>query len=246
MSNIYNIKDIRQLYNLTQEEFAIALGLTRELINKMEKGRLPISKSTTILLQQFVQRRQSEQFSHELEFIGSSQPLNKSEKQSYTPYHLQRREQKNITTDHVVPLVAQKAHAGYIKSYDQVDYIDSLEKYSLPPGVNPTGAVWSYFEIDGDSMEPTLASGDIILASMLPVEDWEEIRNFYTYVILTTENLLVKRIYRKSSTEWILLSDNEEAAPQVILDVSHVKQVWVFRRHIRSKAPVPKQFQIIA
>ena len=29
----YNIKEIRQLYNLTQQEFAEALGITRELVN---------------------------------------------------------------------------------------------------------------------------------------------------------------------------------------------------------------------
>jgi phage repressor protein C with HTH and peptisase S24 domain len=142
--------------------------------------------------------------------------------------------------------VAQKAHAGYVKSYDQVDYLETLEKYSLPPGVNPMGAVWSYFEVDGDSMEPTLSSGDFVLASMLPVEDWEDIKDYYVYVILTKENLLVKRIYRKSATQWVLISDNEEMNPQVLVNIDEVKQVWTFRRQIRAKAPVPKLFQISA
>jgi phage repressor protein C with HTH and peptisase S24 domain len=106
--------------------------------------------------------------------------------------------------------------------------------------------VWSYFEVDGDSMEPTLTSGDIVLASMLPVEDWDDIKDFFVYVILTTENLLVKRIYRKSASEWILLSDNEEAAPQAVINVGEVKQVWTFRRQIRSKVPPPIEFKIVA
>lgn len=246
MQNTYNIKDIRQLYNLTQEEFAIALGMTREMINKMEKGKRPVSKATAIMLDRFVQERKSEHFSQDVELIGSSNSdFNNSEK-SFTPYYLQRREQKNIPEKYLVPLVPQKAHAGYVKSYDQVDYLETLERYSVPPGVNPTGAVWSYFEVDGDSMEPTLSSGDVILASMLPAEDWNEIKNFYVYVILTPENLLVKRIYKKSEKEWILISDNEEANPQVVINVSNVKQVWIFRRHIRAKAPVPRLFKITA
>ncbi|MDB5250980.1 MAG: hypothetical protein JWP27_149, partial [Flaviaesturariibacter sp.] len=112
--------------------------------------------------------------------------------------------------------------------------------------VNPTGAVWSYFEVDGESMEPTLYAGDIILASMLPHEDWTDVKNFCVYIILTDEQLLVKRIYQKSPSEWVLISDNEEACPQVAMPVSKIKQVWTFRRHIRSRVPQPREFRITA
>jgi hypothetical protein len=43
-----------------------------------------------------------------------------------------------------------------------------------------------------------------------------------------------------------LISDNEEQYPQVPLLLEEVKQVWQLRRHIRSKAPQPKEFKIIA
>jgi phage repressor protein C with HTH and peptisase S24 domain len=145
-----------------------------------------------------------------------------------------------------VPLVAIKAQAGYIKGYEQVDFMDGLEKYSLPPGINPTGAVWRYFEIDGDSMEPTLSAGDVVLATMVPVEDWNDIKNFSVYIILTADQLLIKRLYRKTATEWVMISDNEEAYPQVLLKVEDVKQLWLFRRHIRSKLAPPKEFKITA
>ncbi len=239
----YNLKEIRQLHNLTQEEFAAALDITRELVNKMEKGKCGVSKGTSARIKIFQQSRQRENFSQEVEIIGSGGAA-KEKKSPFAPYHLQRREQKMSPVHHQAPLIAQKAHAGYIKSYDQVDYIDSLQKFSLPPGVNPMGAVWSYFEVDGESMEPSLYSGDVLLASMLPVEDWDDIKDFNVYVILTTDNLLVKRIYRKNAQVWILLSDNEEAAPQVSIAIENIKQVWTFRRHIRSKVPPPKAFTI--
>jgi phage repressor protein C with HTH and peptisase S24 domain/DNA-binding XRE family transcriptional regulator len=239
----HNIKEIRQLYNLTQQEFAAALGITRELVNKMEKGRSGVSKATSALLREFMQERKSENNSHisdEVEFFGI--PRSKTS----VPYHLQRRAQKNEASPFLVPLVGIKAQAGYIKGYEQVDYLDTLDKYSLPPGVNPTGAVWSYFEVDGESMEPSLFSGDIILASMLPYEDWNEVKNFSVYIILTHDRLLVKRVYRKNEKEWILISDNEESNPQVALNLSDVKQVWTFRRQIRSRVPQPKEFMIQA
>jgi phage repressor protein C with HTH and peptisase S24 domain/DNA-binding XRE family transcriptional regulator len=238
-----NIKEIRQLYNLTQEEFALALGITRELVNKMEKGKCGVSKGTNALLQQFLQERQRENFSPDVEYMGGAHA---DPAKSRLPYVEQRREKKQEKAPVQVPLVAQKAQAGYVKSYDHVDYLDSLEKYPLPPGVNGTGAVWSYFEVDGDSMEPTFFAGDMVLASMLPHEDWHDVKDFCVYVILAGDRLLIKRVYRKSPDMWVLISDNEEQYPQQLLPVTAIKQVWTFRRHIRSKVAPPKEFRIIA
>ena len=237
------MKEIRQLYNLTQEELALALGITRELVNKMEKGKCPVSKGTKALLQNFLQDR-SENISPEISLLGRAHHF---PAKAVMPYFEQRRESKmNKKAPLEVPLVAQKAQAGYVKSYEQVDYLNTLEKYSLPPGVNGAGAVWSYFEVDGDSMEPTLYPGDLLLASMLPQEDWVDIKNLSVYVILTEDRLVVKRIFKKNASEWILISDNEDHHPQAVLPVSSVKQVWVFRRHIRSRVAPPKEFRITA
>jgi phage repressor protein C with HTH and peptisase S24 domain len=244
MQTAPNVKNIRMLYNLTQEEFAGALGITRELVNKMEKGKCAVSRATKLLLAQFLDDRKSEIVSHEtvsdlLKFAGRHP-------KSAQPYYVERREAKKSPAAITVPLVGIKAQAGYVRGFEHMDYIDSLEKYSLPPGVNPTGAVWSYFEVDGDSMEPTLTAGDILLASMMPHEDWADVKNFGVYIILTEEQLVVKRVYQKSATEWVLISDNEEGYPQVLLQVSAIKQVWTFRRHIRSRVPQPREFRITA
>jgi phage repressor protein C with HTH and peptisase S24 domain len=106
--------------------------------------------------------------------------------------------------------------------------------------------VWRYFEIDGDSMEPTFTSGDVVLATMVPHVDWQDVKDFCVYVILTGDQLLIKRIYKKSEREWVLVSDNEEVAPQVLLNGEDVKQLWLLRRHIRAKVPQPKEVKITA
>lgn len=64
-----------------------------------------------------------------------------------------------------MPLVTIKARAGYLSSYENIDLINSLDKYAIPPGVSYTGAIWRYFEVDGDSMEPALQRGDYVLCS---------------------------------------------------------------------------------
>ncbi len=239
----YNLRGIRELYNLTQGELAVILDLTREMVNKMEKDRIRQSKSTQLKVKMFLEAKKSEESSQDISFLGkaASQP-----NRVLLPYMEQRREQKKEHAPLMVPLIGIKAQAGYVKGFEQTDYMDSLEKYSLPPGVNPTGALWSYFEVDGDSMEPTLYAGDILLASMLPYEDWDDIKNFCMYVILTHEQLMVKRVFRKSADMWVLLSDNDELYPQVLMPVAKIKQVWTFRRHIRSRVPQPKEFRITA
>jgi phage repressor protein C with HTH and peptisase S24 domain len=240
----HNLLEIRKLIGMNQADFARELKMSRELINKIERGKSPVSKRTTSRLKSLLERYSLNDPSHDVNILGKASQ--KEPRHSNQPYLLQRREQKNIDAPFLVSLVAIKAQAGYIKGYEQVDYMDTLEKYSLPPGVNPTGAVWRYFEIDGDSMEPTLSAGDVVLATMVPVEDWNDIKNFSVYIILTHDQLLIKRLYQKSRTEWVMISDNEEAYPQVLLPTEDVKQLWLFRRHIRSRIPQPKEFRITA
>jgi len=234
--------EIRKLYGLSQTDFAKKVKMSRELVSKLENGKAELKKPTWKKIQRFLQDHSMESFSQDVNILGKASHQHKKSE----PYFTARREQKNEETLLFVPLVGIKAQAGYVKGYEQVDYIDTLEKYSLPPGVNPMGAVWRYFEIDGDSMEPTLSAGDVVLATMVPVEDWNDIRNFSVYIVHTADQLLIKRIYKKSDKEWVLISDNEELYPQVVLKIEDVKQLWLFRRHIRARVPQPKEFKITA
>jgi phage repressor protein C with HTH and peptisase S24 domain len=241
----HNILEIRNLLGLSQTDFAKKLGISREVINKMESGKMKVSKRTSARLQKYLEEHPVGYNLGDVNILGkSSQAVEKRSRPVSFRQHLL--EEKNGASVYLVPLIGIKAQAGYVKGFEQTDFMDGLEQYSLPPGVNPIGAVWRYFEIDGDSMEPTLSAGDVVLATMVPHEDWADIKDFCVYVILTGDQLLIKRLYKKSSTEWVLISDNEEVAPQKVLNTEDVRQLWLLRRHIRSKAPVPKEFKITA
>lgn len=243
MLSAHKLIEIRKSLGLNQESFARKIGYSREVVSKIENEKMEPSKWFVQAVLKFQNDHHFIQPGSDVKFLGK---FSHEPKKIYKPYFEQRQVLKNLPSEYLVPLVGIKAQAGYVKGYEQTDFIETLEKYSLPPGVNPTGAVWRYFEIDGDSMEPTLSAGDIVLATMVPHEDWQDIKNFCVYVIHTNDQLLIKRIYRKSNTEWVLISDNEEMAPQVLLRVEDVKQLWLFRRQIRSKLPQPKEVKIIA
>lgn len=146
--------------------------------------------------------------------------------------------------DNTAPFVPVKAQAGYSHAYDQSEYIDSFERYALPPNITKHGAIWRYWEIAGESMLPTFKHKDVILTSQVHEMDWDQLRNFYCYVIVTDEHVLFKRIAQVDG-RWIAISDNEDNGyEQFEIDPRTVKEVWVFRRHIDSSAPVPKEFKI--
>lgn len=245
MFEAHNLLEIRDLTALNQTDFAKRLGISREVVNKMESGKMKVSKRTAARLQKFLQENPVEANTGDVNILGKSSQVGEKRPKGIS-FQKQLLQDKNSSSSYLVPLVGIKAQAGYVKGFEQVDFMDTLDQYSLPPGVNPIGAVWRYFEIDGDSMEPTLSSGDVVLATMVPYEDWTDIKNFCVYVILTVDQLLIKRLYKKSAGEWVMISDNEEAAPQKLMNTEEVKQLWLMRRHIRSKAPVPKEFKITA
>lgn len=235
--------EIRKSLGLNQESFARKIGYSREVVSKVENGKMEPSKWFVEAVLRFQSEHYFPPTGDDVKILGK---FSQESKKTQQPFYKQIQTIKNIPSEYLVPLVGIKAQAGYVKGFEQTDFIETLEKYSLPPGVNPKGLEWSYFEVDGDSMEPTISAGDILLTSLLPHEDWNEIKNFCVYVVLTDEQLLVKRVYHKNDKEWILISDNAETNPQVSIEVSKIKQVWTLRRHIRSKVPEPKEIKITA
>lgn len=155
-------------------------------------------------------------------------------------YHERRRDEKNISRPVMVPLVPVKAQAGYAASYDNTDFIQNLEMYPILPGIDPRGAVWRFFEVAGDSMEPTLFETDLVLVSMVPSGDWQDIKKGEVYVIVTDDDVFIKKVVPKDKTTWILRSVNKRKGDKT-LNVSDIKEVWRYRRHVTNKIQLPKE-----
>jgi transcriptional regulator with XRE-family HTH domain len=112
MKNLYNFKEIRELRGLNQAEFAQALGVSREYVNKIEKGRCDVTKGIAARLQQFIQEQYQNEVP-EIDILGGAHPAPPA---ASVPYYEQRREKKQEKTILEVPLVAQKAQAGYVRA----------------------------------------------------------------------------------------------------------------------------------
>lgn len=141
-----------------------------------------------------------------------------------------------------MPVAAQ---AGYAKNFYDMAYIEKLETYPIVPGIDHYGAAWRYFQIQGKSMENTFREGQFLLASQVLKEDWRNIENFYVYVIVTNEGVVIKRLAKvKGKDYWAAISDNDAEFDQFKLPVADVKELWKYRRHIEWDASPPKKFEI--
>ncbi len=238
--NNVNVKELREKNNLTQQELSDKTGIPRARIAKWEQGLGKPKADDSQILSDFFEKFITNDFSREkngrdivpnIDRVGSLEP---HEPPPPKDYQRQRRELKNSTAPMLVPLVPIKAQAGYARSFASTDYLNKLDLYPILPDIDPRGAIWRYFEIQGDSMESTLFERDYILVSQVPHEDWQDIRNGQVYVIVTGDEVLVKKVHLKDKDHWLLKSSNKRYKDRLI-PVQDIKEVWYYRRRVTSK-----------
>lgn len=140
----------------------------------------------------------------------------------------------------VVPIMAQ---AGYSKHYLDPTYAAELQQMHLP-NLPYRGERYRAFEVSGDSMEPTLKEGFLIICEKVEQDFWNTTAQFYIYVVVTEDRIMVKRLFRKEDHSFVCISDNEEFYPQFVLPMSEIKELWLVKRKIDWDMPPPKRFEI--
>ncbi len=133
-----------------------------------------------------------------------------------------------------VPVTAK---AGYNEQYNDTVYLEDLESYSLPLKYFNSGTFRS-FEVEGDSMEPVLQQGEIIVCSYVDQSLWEyNVKSGYVYVVVTDRDVLVKRVQNRLKEEKTieLESDNPDYPP-IILDAGEIREMWIVKLKISTFA----------
>lgn len=159
-------------------------------------------------------------------------------------YIKKRRDQKNgDSQDDGIIYVPINAQAGYSQRIKDPQFEKSFEKVYIP-GLKYKGAKYRIFEVEGDSMSETLKEGMQVIAESVEQESWNSIANYYIYVLVSDDMITIKRIFRKSAEEWVLISDNEEFYDQVVFNVSNLKELWKVKRKLDWDLAPPKKFEI--
>lgn len=222
-----NIRVVRKKLQLTQDQFALKLGIKRSLVGAYEEGRaeprLDLLNRIAALGGITVDA-----------LIGTD--LTKSE--GKVPVSLQRgKEVVVVTVDSGrkdnIEFVPVKAAAGYLNGYADTEYIKELPRFQLPMLKQGT---YRAFEIKGDSMLP-LQPGSIVVGEY--VEKLNDIKSGKTYIIVTqTEGIVYKRVfnYLDENGKLFLVSDNRQYSPYQV-DGTEVMEAWAAKAYISVQFP---------
>jgi len=134
----------------------------------------------------------------------------------------------NQDGDENIEMVPLKAQAGYTNSYGDIEFIESLPKFTLP--FLPKDKTYRTFQIQGDSMLP-IPEGDWVTASY--IQNWESIKDGTPCIIVTKDDGIVFKVVYKQlekSQSLLLVSSNRRYKPYE-LPISKVVEIWKFETY---------------
>lgn len=217
---------LRRKQNLTQTEAAKLLGISRPALSQLESGASMPSFETL--------RKAHEVYGASYDYLleGKAEKVSK-----------QNRPDKivSITVDsHNDPnivLVPVKAQAGYAKARLQDEAFQHYPVFNLP-GHQYRNQSFRAFEATGDSMEPTISSGDILICTQ--VANWKHLWPGELFVLVLYDDVLVKRVQhlRTEANSVRLQSDNSFYQP-FELELSEVVEIWRVYAKLTQNLPAP-------
>lgn len=213
-----NIRFLRQLKGLSQEQLADDLKVTRSRIGGYEEARNEPPIDLLIRLSEYFHIAIDALVRGDLKKTNLDGLMKIGKNRILFPILI------DSDGNDMVELIPLKASAGYTRGYADPDYIEKLPQMKLP--FLPSGKHRA-FPIKGDSMPP-IREGSFVIAKYL--EKFDEIKFGQTYIIVTKDDgLSYKRImsFNKKEGAYELHSDNKLYQPFKV-KASEILEVWEY------------------
>lgn len=217
-----NIKYLRGARGLTQSELASSLNVGRTAITNYEKG---VSKPAFDELVKL-----SELFDvnlNDLIFLDLSNKVETRPEKLIEPFPVLVDTEGNER----IAFVDVKASAGYPQFYSKSNYLKKLPSFQLP-GTEFRNGTFRCFEVSGQSMEPTLFNNDWCISRFVEL-GYDSIKNNNVYVVVTDDQVYVKRLLCVNSDTIRCYSDNPEY-PYFDVKLTELRQLWYIVKRITS------------
>jgi transcriptional regulator with XRE-family HTH domain len=216
---------------MTQKQLAEKLGLKQAAIGAYEEERSTPPLSSLLDITRIFNVNLDDLVKHDLSRLPKDRKTLSSKGREVLAITVDIHNKENVE------LVTQKASAGYLSGFQDVEYVRDLPKISMP--VLPRNKTFRAFEIQGDSMLP-VQPGSIIFGEY--VEEASTIKNGKLYLLVTRQDGIVfKRIFNFAEEEGrlLLVSDNRQYAPYSV-DVDDVLEIWYARAFFSNQFPDPQ------
>ena len=224
-----NIRYLRKVNQMTQQQLADSLDIKRALVGSYEEGR---ATPKVLILQ-----RLSALFGFSIDdLLGNDLELgmpNKKGPESVLQILPIVVDSKN---EELIPIVPVKALAGYLNGYSDPEFVESLPRFFMPIPELSRERTYRVFQIKGDSMLP-VAPGAYVFCEFLA--DLESVKDGQTYVLVTkTEGLVYKRVFHHEENRFLLKSDNPEYEPYFI-EAADLLEIWRAKGILTFDLPLP-------
>jgi transcriptional regulator with XRE-family HTH domain len=232
-----NLKLLRKIRKISQEELATELNLTRSSYSGYENGVAEPNLENLI--------RFSEYFNISLDKLVKVD-LNKLSENEWEK--INRGIEGDLDGKHVrilaltvdqdnndnIELVSNQARAGYTTGFSDPEYISVLPTFNLP--FLKKDRKYRTFPIKGDSMPP-VSDGSYVVAEY--VENWNTVKDGFPYIVVTLDDGIVfKNVYKRGSDSqtFQLCSTNPLYKPYEV-HANEIVEVWKFLNYISSDMP---------
>ena len=204
-----NFRYLRKLRGWTQEDFANKLDIKRSLIGAYEEERAEPRLEVLEAVCAVFKLSLEDLLLKDLSDHGES-------------YLAKRRKLKQVSERSNIQFVPVKAAAGYLAGYNDPQFVDELNTFTLPM----LGAgEYRAFEIIGDSMLPT-PSGSVIVGEK--VENVDHVKSNSAYIVVSrNDGIVYKRIQKNTRTKatLTLVSDNPQYPPYSV-NTEDIAEIW--------------------
>ena len=232
-----NLKLLRKARQLSQEEVAGKLDLTRSSYSGYENGvaepgienLVKLSDFYKIPLEDILKKNLEELSKTEWEAIGKGVYADvKGQKLRILTSMVSE------TNEDVIEMIPQKASAGYTMGYADPDYLRVLPTFQLP--FLKKDRKYRSFPIQGDSMPP-VSAGSFVVAEY--IQNWESIKDNFPYIVITKdEGIVFKMVSKIEGREGVLqLSSTNPMYEPYLVNMNDIIEVWKFVNYICSELP---------
>ncbi|MBK8486792.1 MAG: LexA family transcriptional regulator [Chitinophagales bacterium] len=225
-----NLKHLRSKRRMNQQELADMLKVGRTAIANYESATANPGHKTLLAIVKIFDISLDDFLNTDL-----SKPVIATWPEAYRPVVVTVDE----AGDDNIVMVDTKAAAGYPTRFLEPEYYKELPAFKLP-GTDYRNGTFRCFQIEGDSMTDTLHNGDSVIGRFCD-NHFRDVRQGFIHVIVTADQVLVKRVINHADTDHklILLSDNE-AYPPIEVDIDEVKEIWYVKSKLSTYMPVKK------